>query len=86
MLLGKDKKIPKKKHAHYAAEIKKQAISYAIGVVTVEEIDKIDLPEGQLIRIRNRGEFIALGRGGVTDGVAVIKPEKLFVIDPPKDN
>jgi tRNA pseudouridine55 synthase len=47
---------------------------------------KIDLPEGQLIRIRNRGEFIALGRGGVTDGVAVIKPEKLFVIDPPKDN
>ena len=47
---------------------------------------KIDLPEGQLIRIRNRGEFIALGRGGVTDGVAVIKPAKLFVIDPPKDN
>ena len=47
---------------------------------------KVDLPEGQLIRIRNRGEFIALGRGGVTDGVAVIKPEKLFVIDPPKDN
>lgn len=47
---------------------------------------KVDIPEGQLIRIRNRGEFIALGRGGVTDGVAVIKPEKLFVIDPPKDN
>lgn len=47
---------------------------------------KVDIPEGQLIRIRNRGEFIALGRGAVVDGKAVIKPEKLFVIDPPKDN
>ncbi|MBE6626683.1 MAG: tRNA pseudouridine(55) synthase TruB [Ruminococcaceae bacterium] len=47
---------------------------------------KVDIPEGQLIRIRNRGEFIALGRGGIADGKAVIKPEKLFVIDPPKDN
>lgn len=47
---------------------------------------KVDIPEGQLIRIRNRGEFIALGRGGIVDGKAVIKPEKLFVIDPPKDN
>ncbi len=47
---------------------------------------KIDIPEGQLIRIRNRGEFIALGRGAVVDGVPVIKPEKLFVIDAPKEN
>lgn len=47
---------------------------------------KVDIPEGQLIRIRNRGEFIALGRGDIADGKAVIKPEKLFVIDPPKDN
>lgn len=47
---------------------------------------KVDFPEGQLIRIRNRGEFIALGRGAVIDGVPVIKPEKLFVIDQPKEN
>lgn len=40
---------------------------------------KTDFPEGQLVRIRNRDEFIALGRAGIDgDGRAVIKPEKLF--------
>lgn len=46
---------------------------------------KVNFEDGQLIRIRNRGEFIALGRAGIIDGVPVIKPEKLFVIEPPKD-
>ena len=47
---------------------------------------KVDIPDGQLVRIRNRGEFIALGRGAIIDGVPVIKQEKLFVIDQPKAN
>ncbi len=44
---------------------------------------KAHIEDGQLCRIRQRGEFIALGRGAVVDGEAVIRPEKLFVIDPP---
>ena len=44
---------------------------------------KFSLPAGQLCRVRQRGEFIALGRGDVVDGEPVIKQEKLFVIDPP---
>lgn len=47
---------------------------------------KVDIAEGQLIRIRNRGEFIALGRGAIIDGVPVIKQEKLFVIEQPKES
>lgn len=43
---------------------------------------KSHIEDGQLCRIRNKGEFIALGRGAVVDGEAVIRPEKLFVIDP----
>ena len=43
---------------------------------------KAHIEDGQLCRIRNKGEFIALGRGAIVDGEAVIRPEKLFVIDP----
>ena len=39
---------------------------------------------GTLIRIRNRGMFIALGRADVVDGEPVIRAEKLFVIDEQK--
>ena len=44
---------------------------------------KCAFEEGTLIRIYQRGEFIALGRAGTEDGKAVIRQEKLFVIDPP---
>ncbi|MBE6542021.1 MAG: tRNA pseudouridine(55) synthase TruB [Ruminococcaceae bacterium] len=44
---------------------------------------KVSIEDGQLCRIRQRGVFIALGRGDTVDGEAVIRPEKLFVIDPP---
>jgi len=42
---------------------------------------KTDFADGTLIRIRNRDEFIALGRAGTDEnGRAVIRPEKLFSI------
>lgn len=40
--------------------------------------------DGQLIRIRSGGQFIALGRADTIDGEAVVKPEKLFVIEEQK--
>lgn len=42
---------------------------------------KADVGDGELVRIRNRGVFIALGRGDTVDGVKVIRPEKLFVLE-----
>lgn len=44
---------------------------------------KTHIPDGQLVRIKQRGVFIALGRGDTVGGEAVIRPEKLFVLDPP---
>lgn len=44
---------------------------------------KAQIPDGELVRIRQRGVFIALGRGDTVDGEAVIRPEKLFVLEPP---
>ena len=40
----------------------------------------IDLEPGQLIRLRHKGEFFALGKADVMDGQKVIRPEKLFVL------
>lgn len=42
---------------------------------------KADVGDGELVRIRSRGVFIALGRGDTVDGVRVIRPEKLFVLE-----
>ncbi len=42
---------------------------------------KASVAEGELVRIRNRGVFIALGRGDTVDGEPVIRPEKLFVLE-----
>jgi tRNA pseudouridine55 synthase len=40
---------------------------------------KVSFDDGQLIRLKNRGEFLALGRAETDeDGKAVIRPEKLF--------
>jgi len=44
---------------------------------------KCSFPDGTMIRIRHRDEFIALGMAETVDGEAVIRQEKLFVIDPP---
>ena len=41
---------------------------------------KVNIPDGELVRIKNRGEFIALGRADTVDGTPVIRPEKLFVL------
>ncbi len=41
---------------------------------------KTDYPVGQLVRIRYKGEFIALGRVGEYDAGTAIKSEKLFVL------
>ena len=40
-----------------------------------------DLPDGALIRLRRGGAFFALGRACEKDGVRVIRPEKLFVLE-----
>ena len=40
----------------------------------------VDLEPGQLIRLRHRGEFFALGKADVMEGQKVIRPEKLFVL------
>ena len=45
---------------------------------------KCSFEPGTLIRVRNRDRFIALGRADIIEGEAVIKAEKLFVIDEPK--
>ncbi len=42
---------------------------------------RVSIPEGELVRVRNRGRFLALARAEVRDGVNVIVPEKLFVLD-----
>ncbi len=42
---------------------------------------KANVADGELVRIYNRGVFIALGRGVVTDGVSAIRQEKLFVLE-----
>ena len=41
---------------------------------------KTDFPVGQLIRLRCRGEFIALGRVTEYEKGTAVKPEKLFVL------
>lgn len=45
---------------------------------------KCSFAEGQLIRIYQRGQFIALGRAGMSGDTPVIKQEKLFVLEDPK--
>ena len=42
---------------------------------------KRSFPDGTLVRIRNRDQFIALGRAETVDGEAVIRGEKLFVLE-----
>lgn len=42
---------------------------------------KANVADGELVRIYNRGVFIALGRGKIVDGVPVVRPEKLFVLE-----
>lgn len=42
---------------------------------------KANVAEGELVRLCTRGVFIALGRGAVVDGIPVIRPEKLFVLE-----
>ena len=42
---------------------------------------KTDFPEGTLVRLRRGGNFFALGRAGIRDGVPVISLEKLFVLE-----
>lgn len=39
--------------------------------------------DGTLIKVYNRGQFIALARAYTVDGAAVIRQEKLFVVEPP---
>ncbi|MBE6598260.1 MAG: tRNA pseudouridine(55) synthase TruB [Ruminococcaceae bacterium] len=41
---------------------------------------KTDYPVGQLIRLRCKGEFIALGRVSEYEAGTAVKPEKLFVL------
>ncbi len=41
---------------------------------------KTDYPVGQLIRLRCKGEFIALGRIAEYEAGTAVKPEKLFVL------
>lgn len=41
---------------------------------------RTDYPVGQLIRLRCKGEFIALGRVAEFDAGTAVKPEKLFVL------
>ncbi|MBQ4354706.1 MAG: tRNA pseudouridine(55) synthase TruB [Clostridia bacterium] len=42
---------------------------------------KCSFEAGTLVRIYQRGQFIALGRAGIEDDKAVIRQEKLFVIE-----
>jgi tRNA pseudouridine55 synthase len=46
---------------------------------------KCAFDDGVLVRVYQRGEFIALGRSGMEEDKAVIRLEKLFVLDPPKN-
>lgn len=39
---------------------------------------------GRLVRVKNRGVFVALGRGDTLDGEPVIRQEKLFVLEEAK--
>lgn len=42
------------------------------------------IEEGKLVRVKNRGIFVALGRSDIIDGEPVIRQEKLFVLDEPR--
>ena len=42
---------------------------------------RVTVPEGELVRVRNRNRFLALARSGVKEDKLVLIPEKLFVID-----
>jgi tRNA pseudouridine55 synthase len=42
---------------------------------------KADFPDGALIRLRRDGTFFALGRSAEKEGIRVIRPEKLFVLE-----
>ena len=41
---------------------------------------RTDYPDGTLLRLKNKGEFFALGRTMTVDGAPVIRSEKLFVL------
>ena len=47
---------------------------------------KCSFETGTLLRIRNRGQFIALGRACEIDGEKVIKAKKLFVLEEKKED
>lgn len=43
---------------------------------------RVSIPEGKLIRVKHKGEFIGLGRADtLSDASAVLKPEKLFRLE-----
>jgi len=44
---------------------------------------KLDMEPGELIRIRHRGVFVALGRSEIEDDKKVLRLEKLFVLEEP---
>ena len=44
---------------------------------------KLDMEPGELIRIRHRGVFVALGRSEIEDGKKVLRLEKLFMLEEP---
>ena len=43
---------------------------------------RVSIPEGKLIRVKHKGEFLGLGRADtLSDASAVLKPEKLFRLE-----
>ena len=52
------------------------------GVKIYQKKVKANIPDGEAVRLKNRGVFFALGRGETVDGIPVIAPEKLFVLEP----
>ncbi len=44
---------------------------------------KLDMEPGELIRIRHRGVFVALGRSEIEDDKKVLRLEKLFMLEKP---
>lgn len=58
--LTDSKKLSKKEHALFAEEVKKQALAYAIGMASVEEIDQLNIKQASRLAMKRAVEGLQI--------------------------
>lgn len=74
--LTDSKKVPKSEHKAFAEWVKEKAVSYAIGIASVEEIDQINIKQASRLAMKRAIEGLDVSPDYIlVDGTEVIQTE-----------